>query len=80
MGEKKKKKHDHNHKNNEELREMLKEAIEGETTDFAFYNTMANMVEDHVLKAIILGVAGDEYGHARSFRTMLELYDCIKTV
>ena len=84
MGDKKKKhnedNHDNNNNNREELREMLEMALEGEQGDFAFYNTLADMVKNPVCKTIFLGIAGDEYGHARTWRAMLELFDCIETV
>lgn len=80
MSEKKTKKKHNDFNDNDRLRKMLVRAIAGETADFAFYNNMANMVEDHELKTIILGVAGDEYGHARTFRTMLNMFPhCVKT-
>jgi rubrerythrin len=73
--------HDNMHENNrQKLREMLEASLHGEQSDFAFYNTLANMVECPLLKSILMGIAGDEYGHARTWRTMLALFDCIETV
>ena len=66
--------------NNEELREMLEAAIEDEITAAAMYATMANMVENPVLKSIMFNIAGDEFAHARTLLVILELIDCVETV
>lgn len=46
---------------------MVKEAINDEIQAVAMYATMANMVDNMTLKTLILGIAGDEYGHARTW-------------
>jgi len=46
---------------------MVKEAIADEIGAVAMYATMANMVDNMTLKTLILGIAGDEYGHARTW-------------
>lgn len=71
---------EHSNTTKRELREMLEAALEGEQSDFAFYNTLANMVECPILKSILMGIAGDEYGHARTWRTLLALFRCVDTV
>lgn len=70
---------DEGKKKDDSLKEMLRAAIDEEAGDFAFYNEMANMVKNRVLKSILLGIAGDEYGHARTWRAVLELFDCVET-
>lgn len=51
---------------------MVKEAIADEIGAVAMYATMAGMVDDVALKTLILSIAGDEYGHAK---TWLAIYD-----
>ncbi|MBO8168894.1 MAG: ferritin-like domain-containing protein [Thermoanaerobacteraceae bacterium] len=64
----------HEHNPNPNFRNMLREAITDELMAVSMYSRMANMVQDDTLKALIMSIAGDEYGHARTFMTMLELY------
>lgn len=52
---------------------MVREAIADELGAVAMYSQMANMVESLALKALITGIAGDEYGHARTWMTILAL-------
>lgn len=56
-----------------DLREQIRAAIADELGAVADYATMANLVVNPTLKALILSIAGDEYGHARTFMTLLEL-------
>ncbi len=46
---------------------MVKEAIADEIGAVSMYAKMANMVDNMTLKTLILGIAGDEYGHARTW-------------
>lgn len=57
---------------------MVREAIADELGAVEMYSQMANMVQSLALKAIIAGIAGDEYGHARTWMTILALcgYNC----
>ncbi|MGI6307482.1 MAG: ferritin family protein [Dethiobacteria bacterium] len=61
---------DKKHKN---FKDLVKEAIADELSAVAMYAEMANMVKNPVLKAIIFSIAGDEYNHARTWMTILEL-------
>lgn len=55
------------------FKEMVREAIADELGAVAIYATMANMVKNPTLKAILLSIVADEYGHARTFMTIFEL-------
>ncbi len=55
---------------------MIEEAIQDELSAVSMYAEMATMVDNGNLRTIIMGIAGDEYGHARTWMTLLELYDC----
>lgn len=63
----------HNRANNarppqsNEFCRMVKEAITDEIGAVSMYAAMANMVDNMTLKTLILGIAGDEYGHARTW-------------
>lgn len=57
------------------FKEMVLEAIADEIGAVAMYATMAGMVEDIALKTLILGIAGDEYGHARTWLAIYLLDD-----
>ncbi len=46
---------------------MVKEAITDEIGAVAMYATMANMVDNMTFKTLILSIAGDEYGHAKTW-------------
>ena len=52
---------------------MVQEAIADELGAVAMYANMANMVSDLTLKALIMGIAGDEYGHARTWMVIYNL-------
>jgi len=52
---------------------MVREAIADELGAVSMYAQMANMVDNLALKALITGIAGDEYGHARTWMTILAL-------
>ncbi|MGR6836338.1 hypothetical protein [Syntrophomonas erecta] len=57
------------------FKEMVREAIADEIGAVAMYATMANMVDDYLLKTVILSIAGDEYGHAKTWLAILALDD-----
>ncbi len=56
--------------------QMVEDAIMDEIGAVSMYATMANLVDDPLLKALILSVAGDEYGHARFWLAVLALSEC----
>ena len=45
---------------------MVEEAIQDELGAVSMYAKMATMVDNDNLRTIIMGIAGDEYGHART--------------
>lgn len=59
--------------NNATFITMVREAIADELGAVSMYAQMANMVDNLALKALITGIAGDEYGHARTWMTILAL-------
>ncbi len=59
--------------NNTTFMNMVKEAVTDELGAVGMYSEMANMVDNLALKAIIAGIAGDEYGHARTWMTILAM-------
>ncbi|NLX91831.1 MAG: ferritin-like domain-containing protein [Firmicutes bacterium] len=56
----------------EQLEQMVREAIADEISAVAMYSTMANMVDNLTLKAVIMSIVADEFGHARTWMTLLE--------
>lgn len=56
--------------------QMVEDAIVDEIGAVSMYAAMANMVDDPLLKALILSIAGDEYGHAKFWLAVLALSDC----
>lgn len=56
-----------------DFKKLVREAIADELSAVAMYAEMANMVKNPVLKALIFSIAGDEYNHARTWMTILEL-------
>lgn len=59
----------------DEFKRMVEEAIADEISAVAMYATMANMVSNVLLKTIILSIAGDEYGHAKTWLAIYALDD-----
>jgi rubrerythrin len=57
------------------FKQMVQEAIADEIGAVAMYATMANMVQDIALKTLILSIAGDEYGHAKTWIAIYLLDD-----
>lgn len=53
--------------------EEIAAAIVDELEAMSIYARMAAETADPVLRAILLSIAGDEYGHARTFSTWQEL-------
>lgn len=60
-------------KKHKSFKDLVREAIADELAAVAMYSEMANMVKNPVLKAIIFSIAGDEYNHARTWMTILDL-------
>lgn len=56
--------------------QLVEEAITDEIGAVSMYAGMANMVDDPVLKTLILSIAGDEYGHAKFWLAVYTLSDC----
>lgn len=56
--------------------QLVEEAITDEIGAVSMYAAMANMVDDPLLRALILNIAGDEYGHAKFWLAVLALSDC----
>jgi len=54
-------------------KEKIEAALADELGAIGEYGEMAAETTDPTLRALILAIAGDEYGHARSFATMLAL-------
>ena len=50
---------------------MVKEAINDEIGAVSMYAKMATMVDDIAMKTLIMGIAGDEAGHARTWTAIL---------
>lgn len=57
----------------EQFRRDLETAIDGELAAIAEYAEFARTAPTLEMKLIFLSIAGDEYGHARTFITMLSL-------
>ena len=57
------------------FKQMVWAAIADEIGAVAMYATMANMVDDVALKTLILSIAGDEYGHAKTWMAIYNLDD-----
>ncbi|HHY38751.1 MAG TPA: ferritin-like domain-containing protein [Clostridia bacterium] len=53
--------------------DRVREAIEDELRDASFYNQMATIAPNDEIRAIIMSIAGDEYGHARIFSGILDI-------
>lgn len=60
-------------KKRDNFKDLVKEAIADELSAVALYSEMANIVKNPVLKALIFSIAGDEYSHARTWMSILEL-------
>lgn len=56
-----------------DIKTMVGEAITDELGAVSMYATMANLVTNPTLKAIILSIANDESAHARTWMTILTL-------
>jgi rubrerythrin len=53
--------------------ERVRQAINHELEDAAEYNELATLAPNDELRAIIMSIAGDEYGHARIFSGILSI-------
>jgi len=54
-----------------DLREQFEMALEEELKSASFYCELADRVKDPTLKAILLGMVGDKYGHAKTLTALL---------
>ena len=52
-------------------REKLEAALEQELVSVSEYSQLANEVTDQTLRAILIGIMGDKYGHARTLAALL---------
>lgn len=52
---------------NSQFCRMVREAIADEIGAVSMYASMANMVDNMTLKTLILSIAGDEMGHAKTW-------------
>lgn len=59
----------------ENFKDMVWDAIADEIGAVSMYATMANMVDSIALKTLILSIAGDEYGHAKTWIAIYLLDD-----
>jgi rubrerythrin len=57
-----------------DFKDMVWDAVADEIGAVAMYATMANMVDNWALKTLILSIAGDEYGHAKTWIAIYLLY------
>jgi rubrerythrin len=59
----------------ESFKDMVWDAIADEIGAVSMYATMANMVDNIAFKTLILSIAGDEYGHAKTWIAIYLLDD-----
>lgn len=59
----------------ESFKDMVWDAIADEIGAVAMYATMASMIDNIALKTLILSIAGDEYGHAKTWIAIYLLDD-----
>lgn len=55
------------------LEQELEAAIMDELTAVSEYAEIARKLNNRTLRALVLSIIGDEYGHARTWMTMQEL-------
>ncbi|HEX6971335.1 MAG TPA: hypothetical protein VF234_03880 [Limnochordia bacterium] len=53
--------------------QQVREAIQDELGAVEFYARLAQQAHNPAMKAIIMSIMADEYGHARTWLTMSEL-------
>lgn len=54
-----------------DTRQKLEAALEKELVSVSEYSQLANEVTDQTLRAILIGIMGDKYGHARTLAALL---------
>jgi len=54
-----------------EIRKKLEAALEQELISVSEYSQLANEVTDQTLRAVLIGIMGDKYGHARTLAALL---------
>lgn len=54
-----------------DTRKKLEAALEQELVSVSEYSQLANEVTDQTLRAILIGIMGDKYGHARTLAALL---------
>jgi len=54
-----------------DLREQFEIALKEELKAASFYCELADRVKDPTLKAILLSIIGDKYGHAKTLTALL---------
>ncbi|HBQ25705.1 MAG TPA: hypothetical protein DD791_04875 [Syntrophomonas sp.] len=50
-----------------DFKDMVWDAVADEIGTVSMYAQMANMIDNWALKTLILSIAGDEYGHAKTW-------------
>ncbi|MBP1761809.1 MAG: hypothetical protein H6Q64_1351 [Firmicutes bacterium] len=59
--------------NNATFISLVSEAITDDLGAISMYAQMAKMVDNLALEALFTGIVGDEYGHVRTWMTILAL-------
>ncbi|HHX94474.1 MAG TPA: hypothetical protein GX691_01435 [Clostridia bacterium] len=54
-----------------DTREKLEVALENELLAVSEYAELANNVTDQTLRAVLISIMGDKYGHARTLAALL---------
>lgn len=54
-----------------DIRERLEVALENELTAVSEYAELANDVTNQTLRAVLISIMGDKYGHARTLAALL---------
>ncbi|MGI6553911.1 MAG: hypothetical protein ACOX2P_00515 [Bacillota bacterium] len=54
-----------------DTREKLEVALENELLAVSEYAELANKVTDQTLRAVLISIMGDKYGHARTLAALL---------
>lgn len=54
-----------------DTRQKLEAALEQELISVAEYSQLAGTVTDQTLRAILISILGDKYGHARTLAALL---------
>ena len=54
-----------------DTRKNLEAALEQELNSVSDYSQLANQVTDQTLRAVLISIMGDKYGHARTLAALL---------